>query len=289
VSAMDMVRQWQKTVKLNFLPELHGHQVKALASFSWAMAQVGSCASGALAAAVPGRASPASVRRRLERTLANGPRLDVTAAMLQMTRALTSAWGGCGRQVLLILDETPKANHLRCMRLSVAYHKRTVPLSSICYRPNDPPLPMPKLVRQMLRQVAACLPADLNVTLLADRGLCWPTLIRQCRRLRWHYLLRLQGGTQVRLSDGSVQSVQELAARPGTRWFGQEVQVFKKARWLRANVTAVWEEDAKEPWLLVSDQPASYRGCCQRYCKRTWCEESHRDDRAAGSTGNAAR
>jgi hypothetical protein len=283
VSAMEMVRQWQKTVKDNLVPNLHGHQAKALAAFSFAMAQAGSCTSGLIAAAVPGAASPASVRRRLERTLSNH-RIDATGAMLGLSSSLMRHWGGCGRRILLILDETPKANDLRCMRLSVAYHKRTVPLLSVCYRPDDPPMPMPVLVRWMLRQVAACVPRqDVVVTLLADRGLCWPTLIRQCRRLGWHYLLRLQSSTRVRLpEDGGIKAVQELAPRPGTHAFVQDVRIFKKARWLRANVAAVWEPHAKEAWLLVSDEPASYRGCCRRYCKRTWCEESHRDDKSSG-------
>ena len=286
MSATEMVRQWQQNVKSNLLPTLHGHQAKALALFSWTMALAGSCRAGTIASLAPaGKAKPASVRRRLERLLANG-RLDAVAAMLQLTRSLTRDWGGIGigRRLLLILDETPKGEQLRCMRLSVAYHKRTVTLLSICYPPQHPPMPMPKLVRWMLRQTAACLPQDVTVTLLADRGLCWPTLIRQCRRLGWHYLLRLQSDTRVRLADGTVRSAVELAPPRrggGTGWFGTDVRVFKKARWLKANVVAVWEEPCKEPWLLVTDERASY-ACCRGYCKRSWCEESHRDEKSHG-------
>jgi hypothetical protein len=269
-------------VKVNLLPALHGHQAKALASFSWGMAVAGSCCASAVAAVVPGRAKPASERRRMERLLANEG-LDAVGAMLQLTRSLTRDWGGGGgRRLLLILDETPKANDLRCMRLSVAYRKRTVTLLSVCYAPDRPPMPLPRLVRWVLRQVAACLPADAVVTLLADRGLCWPTLIRQCGRLGWHYLLRLQSDTRVRPGDGTERAVAEFAGRPGARWFGRGVRVFKKARWLRANVAAVWEPGCDGPWLLVTDGPAGYDACCRRYCKRTWCEESHRDEKSHG-------
>lgn len=281
MSAADMVRQWQRTVNLNLLPDLHGHQAKALALFSWTMALAGSCCAGTIASLAPaGATKPASVRRRMERVLANG-RLDAVAAMLQLARSIMRDWGG-GRRLLLILDETPKGNDLRCMRLSVAYHKRSVTLLSICYPPDRPPMKIPRLVRWMLRQAAACLPDGASVTLLADRGLCWPTVIRQCRRLGWHYLMRLQGDTRVRLPDGTERAVAELAPRRGTRWLGQDVRVFKKARWLRANVVAVWEAPCKEPWLLVTDHPASYDACCRGYCKRTWCEESHRDEKSHG-------
>jgi hypothetical protein len=274
-----MVRQWQRAVKVNLLCTLHAHQAKALGLLSWTMALAGSCCAGAIAPLAPaGQTKPCSVRRRMERLLANN-RVDAVAAMLQLTRSLLRDWGG--RSLLLILDETPKANVLRCMRLSVAYHKRTITLLSVCYAPERPPMPMPKLLRWMLRQVAACVPRDATVTLLADRGLCWPTIIRQCRRLKWHYLLRLQSETRVRLPDGSEKAAADLAARPGTRFFEQDLRVFKKARWLAANVVAVWETHARQPWLLVSDTAASY-ACCRSYCKRTWCEESHRDEKSHG-------
>lgn len=286
MSAADMVSQWQRAVKLDLLGALHGHQAKALGLLSWTMAAAGTCCAGAVASLAPaGGAKPASVRRRMERLLANG-RLDGAAAMLQLTRSVTRHWGG--RQLLLILDETPKGSDLRCMRLSVAYHKRTVTLLGVCYPPDRPPEPMPRLVRRMLREVAACLPPDAGVTLLADRGLCWPTLIRQCRRLKWHYLLRLQADTRVRLADGAEWPVSRLAPRRGDRWFGAGVRVFKKARWLRADVVAVWEPQAKGPWLLVTDAGASY-GRCRGYCKRTWCEQSHRDEKSHGLNWQRSR
>lgn len=279
VSAVQMVNQWQQTVKDNLLADLHGHQAKALALLSWTMAIAGSCCAAAIAALAPSeKAKPASVRRRMERLLANA-RLDAAAAMLTLTRSIFRDWSG--RSVLLILDETPKQNHLRCMKLSVAYRRRCVPLLSICYAPNRPPMKMPRLVRSMLSQVAACLPEQLTVTLLADRGLCWPTIIRLCRKLHWRYLLRLQSDTRIKLPDGTIKSVGELASCKGARWFGADVRIFKKAHWLKANVVAVWEPMCKEPWLLVTDMQGTYR-CCRAYCKRTWCEEMHRDEKSHG-------
>jgi hypothetical protein len=89
VSATEMVRQWQEAVKSKLLPTLHGHQAKALGLFSWTMAVAGSCRAGTIASLAPaGKAKPASVRRRMERLLAN-VRLDSVAAMLQLTRSLT--------------------------------------------------------------------------------------------------------------------------------------------------------------------------------------------------------
>src|SRR4026209_1752420 len=128
-----METQGQTAVKFKLLDSLHAHQAKALALLSWTMAVAGNCCAGTIAPLAPaGGAKPPSVRRRMERLLAN-ERLDAVAAMLQLTRSILRNWGG--RKLLLILDETPKQNHLRCMRLSVAYQKRTVTLLSIWYPP----------------------------------------------------------------------------------------------------------------------------------------------------------
>src|SRR4051812_32273060 len=103
-----MVVQWQQTVKHNLLSTRHTHQAKALALLSWTMSVAGSCCAGAIAALAPvDTAKPASVRRRMERLLANS-RLDAVEAMLELTRSILRDWDG--RSVLMILDETPKQN-----------------------------------------------------------------------------------------------------------------------------------------------------------------------------------
>jgi hypothetical protein len=69
------------------VPELHGHQAKALADLSWAMALAGHCQAGQVASLVPSEAVPASCRRRQERFLAN-PRLRPRPAQRYLARAL---------------------------------------------------------------------------------------------------------------------------------------------------------------------------------------------------------
>ena len=288
MNAMEIVRQWTCTVKGIFCGTggLHAHQAKALAAVSCGMALCGHCDSGHLSAAVPTRAKPASVRRRVERLLTNG-RLPSAKAMGLLSRSLLDCWAG--RPLVLILDETPNGEHLRCLRVSAGYRKRAVPLAWECYRSDDPPVPMPKLVWRLLGRVARCLAralpagagAGAEVTLLADRGLSWPTVLDCCRHLGWHYVLRLQGSTRVRTADGRQVAARDLAPCRGARWFGSGVEVFKKAGWRRANVAAAWEEACREPWLLATDLPASFARC-RGYCRRCWCEQMHRDEKSQG-------
>jgi hypothetical protein len=277
MSAFSKVRDWRRQVQQDLLPDLHGHQSKALADLSFAMTVVAHCHSGKIAAAVPGDARPASVGRRLERLLAND-RLDPDSAWPQLARAVLG--GGAGAPLVLILDETPNHNDLRCMKITLAYRKRALPIGCVCYGLGEQPEAMPTLVIGLLRQAAGCLPEGAVVTLLADRGLTWPQIVDACRELGWHFVIRLQGQTRLRGGDGRECSVAELAPQPGTRWWGRAA-VFKKSGWRTAQVAACWVQGQDGPWLLVSDREDGPR-LFARYAKRVWTEELFRDEKHQG-------
>jgi hypothetical protein len=277
MSALSMLRDWRRQVQEDLLPDLHGHQSKALADLSFAMTIAAHCHSGKLGAAAPGDARPASVERRIERLLANA-RLDPDSVWPQLAHAVLSGWAG--GSIVLILDETPNHNDLRCMKITLAYRKRALPLLCVCYALGGQPEPMPELIVGLFRQAAACLPEGAEVTLLADRGLAWPQVVDACHTLGWHFVLRLQGQTRVRTADGRECSAADLAPRPGTRWWG-DAEVFKKSGWRTAEVAACWARDCDGPWLLVSDRPDGAR-LFRRYAQRTWTEELFRDEKSSG-------
>ena len=276
MSASSMVRDWRSCVR-DLLPDLHGHQAKALAGLSPAVARAGDCRAGRVASQVPTAATPASARRRFERTLANR-RLPPRAAQRGLARSVLRSWAG--RTVLRVLDETPRANDLRATCVRVGYAKRALPLAGECYRPPAPPRRLPQLIRGLLRQVRGCRPAGCRVVLLADRGLAWPVPIDFCREAGWHYVLRLQGHTAVRLPDGTERSARELAPRPGARWVG-EAEALRAAGWRGAGVVATWERGMAEAWPALTDERASLRHV-RAYAKRMWVGESFRDDRSGG-------
>src|SRR3954470_8814268 len=130
MSASSMLRDSRRQVQQDLLPNLHGPQSKALADLSFSMTVVAHCHSGRLAVAVPGDARPASVQRRLERLLAND-RLDPDSAWPQLAHAVLGGWAG--GPLVLILDETPNHNDLRCMKITLAYRKRALPICCACY------------------------------------------------------------------------------------------------------------------------------------------------------------
>src|SRR5262245_16481909 len=210
--ALALVPDWRRCVAEELLPHCHGPPAHALDAVRYALALAGQCQAGLVAPHVPPDAKPASARRRFERLLAN-ERLPPRRAQEDLARALLAPWAGL--TVRLFLDETPKANDLRALCIRLAHAHRALPLATACYRPGAPHRPLPELVRELLQQVLACLPAGTTVVLLADRGLAWPTLVDWCQEHGWHYVLRLQGATHVRFPDGREQAVRDLAAKVG--------------------------------------------------------------------------
>lgn len=274
---MDLTRMLgsvRKTVQ-GALPGLHGHLENALTHATAAMLVTGHSQLSRLALVGTGRASVPSRQRRWQRLVAN--------TRLVMERALDdwSRWVlADAREVTLILDETWQGNRLRVMKLARQTRGRSIPVLWRCYPPSASATGQKQAVLEVLRQAARALPAGARVTLLADRGLSWPAVLDFCVGHGWHYILRVQGQTRVRLPEGREVCAEALTPRIGTGWCGP-AQVFKKAGWRSCNVVAHWAVGCEEPWLLITDLPAN-RMRCRQYRKRMHIEESFRDEKSHG-------
>lgn len=278
MSPTAMLTEWTRTVQC-LLPSLHAYQQRTLAAFSFGIARALRCHLSRAALRVPGPAAPRSTERRFQRCLANG-RIDVPAGCGEFARQVLSAW--TNRRLLLVLDEVPLGNRLRCLRVSACYQGRALPLVWRCYPPDAPPRPMPDLVRHLIRRAAACVPPGAEVILLADRGLSWPQTLDACRGAGWHFILRLQRDVRVRFPDGSecpVVSLLREGERPVYRRSG--LDLFKDAGWKPANLVCVWRGPDRDAWMLATDLPPT-PAACSLYRRRTWFEEGNRDEKSYG-------
>jgi len=278
MSPIAMLNDWTRTVQC-LLPSLHAYQRRTLAALSFGIARALHCHLGRAALRVPGPASPRSTERRFQRYLAND-RINVPACRAELARSLLSGWAN--RRLMLVLDEVPLANRLRCLRVSACYQGRALPLFWRCYPPDAPPRPLPRLIRELFREAAACTPPGAEVILLADRGLSWPQTLDACREAGWHFILRLQRDVRVRFPDGSERKVVSLL-REGERptYCRGGLELFKDAGWRAANLVCVWRGPDSDPWLLATDLPPTLTAC-SLYRRRTWFEETNRDEKSSG-------
>jgi hypothetical protein len=269
-----MLRPLRSAVQVA-LPHLHGHQINGLTHACFAMVRAEHCQLSRMGVATPGAARAPSSERRWQRLIAN-ERLDPHATLDHWAR---SSLAGV-HQVTLLLDETARDGHLRAMKLSRQLRGRAVPLLWRCYQPDALPMNERELVLDLLHRAAAAMPDKAQVTLMADRGLSWPAVLDACVKQGWHYVLRVQGQTRVLLDDGQEMALRDLAPRRGSQWCGC-ARVFKKAGWRRTNVVACWRSDEEEPWLLITDLPATGHRCRQ-YRKRMRQEQAFRDEKSQG-------
>lgn len=279
--------QWTAALEEALHQVCHGHLRKALAAFSLAMVQARSCCALQIALCLEGSALFTSVRRRLERLLAN-ERLNVPGIYQAIATAL--AHSRRGRQLVLIIDESDRSPQLRSFQILAAVKHRCLPLLAIAYHPKHPPKSMDCFVPEQLRLLADWLSGyDLQITLLADRGLSWPIVARTCRQLGWHYVLRLQGQTKLINADGKEITLSKLLGSKLGMELADDVAVFKKAGWIGHNsITAVRVKGCKSPWYLLSDTPAGAHQV-SKYAMRMWCEQSFRDEKSSGLNWRASR
>jgi hypothetical protein len=263
-------------------PGLHGHQVKGLAQAVVSMIAVEHCQLSRMALTFSATGKVPSGERRLQRLVAN-PRLDARKLEDQWAKEVLRD----ARQVTLILDETPNHDKLRAMKISRQVRGRAIPLLWTCYAPDALPMSQDEVVMDLLERTARSLPPGAEPALLADRGLSWPRVLGFCVEHGWHYVLRVQGQTRVKLADGTEVPIRSLVPKRGRTWCGS-AQVFKKAGWRNANVVAHWPVALDDPWLLVTDLPAS-RHRCRQYCKRMRIELSFRDEKSSGFHWNQSR
>lgn len=270
--SLTIVYQWQAQIAAR-LPQLGFWQSLNLALYSLGMVLARHNSATRVAEVLGMVGKPESVRRRLERFIAN-PRIDWQQGC--------QAWAGwvlsqtASTHPVLLVDETKLGNHLRVMMVGIAYQSCCIPLVFWAYR--QMPLAQVELIETLLGWVASALPTGSQPLLQADRGIgTSPDLIRVVERLGWHYLFRVQNDTRLQTRAGQVHPLKQLVRR-GESWRGAGL-VFKKAGWLSATVLVIWQAAYAEPWCLVTN--ASYISDFT-YGLRYWQEASFRDFKSDG-------
>jgi hypothetical protein len=272
---------------------------KALAALLCGVVRGRSVVLSRLGLHMPGRATPLSKQRQAQRLVAS-PRLLVNHAQRRlMQRVLGSRQG----RVDLLLDAVVRGATARqagtvSLVLALAWHRRALPLCWRTWRADQPGQNWQAAIQELVAAVRDALPAATQVVLLVDRGLSGSALARTVLTagIDWHFLWRVIHTTRVQVRDGTVCEIGELAPRPGGRggWNGTRVYAPRhkaqagaggwQSDWsqaLAANVVVAWQPRDRDPWLLVTDLPAT-QARCREYRRRTWEEELFRDLKRLG-------
>ena len=203
-------------------------------------------------------------------------RLSVQSCFAGLLRWATTGWSR--PTLLLAMDATTISNRWSILNVSVLYKQRAIP---VAWRV----LPWHKqkwnpLWKQLLGALAPAFPPDVQVLVLADRGVYSPELFAYIRQLGAHPLMPMGGDGRVLVEGSSAWQVShELAPCLGTQWKGR-CRVFK-TNTLECTVLTLWARGMKEAWLVLTDLPPQEASAVW-YRYRSWIEQGFRDLKRLG-------
>lgn len=239
------------------------------------------------ALAVTAATCPESIERRLRRTLSDTQlERGCYHALVQSLVDWPALLAQTGR-ILLILDESSKGETLHLLQLSLAYRGSAIPLSWTVWAQN---VPLPtgaywEAMDTILDEVAALLPPQAPVLVLADRAYDIPPVIDRLTARGWHWLIRCKANGSLRFCDaqGTEHELAPLLRQqltPGRRWKGRG-RLFKDAGWREASVVGLWARDEEAPLVVISDLPPRWE-LLGWYRRRAWTEPAFRHTKSKG-------
>lgn len=203
--------------------------------------------------------------------------LDITKCFAPWLRWILDCWKG--RLLALALDATTLRDQFTILSISVVYRGNAIPVAWKILPGNRAHAWEPEWER-LLALLQPAIPADMLVLVLTDRGLYSPALFRKIQALHWHPFMRISRNGSFRPSDQrNFRSLATFAAYSGLYWCG--AGTVSQQTPVEATLLAFWEQEAKEPWYILTDLPPEVAQACW-YALRSWIEQSFRTIKRAG-------
>jgi hypothetical protein len=193
--------------------------------------------------------------------------VEVRACFAPLLRWVLTLWDG--DRLALAIDATAHGQAVTALVVSVLYRGSAIPVGWVILAGNTKGAWMPEILR-LLRQLRPAVSDDLQVLVLADRGLWSPRLFKRIKDLGWHPLLRLVGSVTFAPHGQQRQPARQLVPGPGHAWVGRGV-AFKDQRRRAGTLIVVWVEGQEDPWLLLTDLRPRKVGIAW-YGLRMWIE-----------------
>lgn len=129
----------------------------------------------------------------------------------------------------------------------------------------------------VLQRLRELVPADVRVTVLADRGFADVALYKFIRALGFRFVIRFRGAIIVESAEGSVGPASGWTQGNGVALLLPKARV-TRTRYELGSVVTVKKAKMKEAWhLAVSDENVTAAEAIDLYAKRFTIEEAFRD------------
>jgi hypothetical protein len=230
-----------------------------------------------IASKIPGKAVQLSIVQRLHRFLDN-PSFHVRSWYEPVASQLLAQAAQSVAEIRLILDSTKCGLHSQWLTVSLAFHRRTIPIAWTWLQ-GSKGHSSASVQLALLTDVAGLLPAETPVLLVGDTEFEDGDLQKQCQEWGWKYVLRQKPSNRIRV-EGKWQSFRSLVAQPGSSEWVEGALLTGKHR-LKTNLLAYWKIGEESPWLLSTNLPSPLQAL-KAYKRRMWIEEMHGDLKGHG-------
>jgi hypothetical protein len=280
--------EWTDTVS-SHMPHLSKAQAHVLALFSLGMVLSRSCAISAVALVLGPLlcTSPNTLRQRLrefcyEKEHKRGAfrtEIDAATCFAPLLSWILSLWHS-GR-LALALDATYLKDRFIVLCISVLYNGSAIPVAWTVVSASDKHAWKPEWQR-LLGCLQPAVPKEMQVIVLADRGLYARWLFRHIQSLGWHPLLRVHArGSFCPRGKARFLPFRRFAPSVGT-CFAATGDAFStpEAR-LSCTLLARWDEGHDEPMLILTDLSPRQSDALW-YGVRSWIERGFKSIKRGG-------
>ena len=260
----------------NIVSQLHGHQIKGIADFVFAIIEQRTAVQAGLAEAFSNQEAAC---KRIARLLQN-PRISAKELSERVFEQSLKQLPKVGK-IRLAFDWTIE-NKQYLLVISLVRNGRAIPIFWRGYEEHRLKGKMKKIERAMLKRVLKKLKEKVGkrrIILTADRRFADVETFRLLKRLKIAFVIRVKCNTliQIRGVWKSLKTM-ELKADAEQQKIGCREYCRSNQESLEIVVSCLKATDeAKDRWYLVSNMKWSAEKMVEEYRRRFWCEEGFRD------------
>lgn len=213
--------------------------------------------------------------------------LDVEACFPSLLAWVLRRWQG--RQLAIAIDATTLGQRFTVLAISVVFAGTAIPVAWKILRADAKGSWKAHWLR-LLRNFKGSVPPEMQVIVLADRGLYAKWLFQCVTELGWHPYLRVNAtGGEFKADDAAeYRPLAHLLARPGEEFVGPGTLFRGASTQLDCTLAACWSEPCAEPWIIATDLPPQ-QAKATWYGLRNWIERGFKHDKTGGMRWNNTR
>lgn len=208
--------------------------------------------------------------KRVDRFIGN-QRIEPIEAMRGIVQ-----WLAKPRKYLLVSIDWVDIRSFKCLVLAARIRGRAIPLLWAVYRYEDFYRSQNNIEYGMLHAFRTMVHISVQVIILADRGFGRAEMAKECQKLEFGYIIRIEPKVYVE-GHGFAGNLIRLPIRPGQQTILHNV-LYRKSKPVRQHVAVIWQRGKPKPWFLMTNlDKLPAKKLAKVFGKRMSIEEYFRD------------